>query len=113
MTERILCAAIWVDTGKPAQHRPSFIYPETGILFCGHRHGDCFAAIHPWRARLSEEEIKAGVRTMVARHHTLVEGAAGAAVAAFTRRAEHYEGKDVAIVLCGANIGAEVLKEIL
>ena len=46
-----------------------------------------------------------------------VEGAAGTAVAAFMEmardQADRVRGKNIAIVLCGANIDAEVLRGIL
>jgi len=62
---------------------------------------------------VSEEEIADGMRAIVSRHHMLVEGAAGAAVAAFLRERERFAGKEVAIVLCGANVDGETLKRIL
>lgn len=54
--ERILCAAIWVDTGKAEPPRRSYTYPSTGLLFCAWRHGDCFTTLHAWADRLSSEE---------------------------------------------------------
>lgn len=62
---------------------------------------------------VDEEAIADGVRRMVTGHHTLVEGAAGAAVAGAIAAAEHLTGKNVAIVLCGANIDGARLKELL
>ena len=54
--ERILCAAIWVDTGKPEPPRLSYSYPTTGLLFCGWRHGDCLVTLHAWSDRLTVAE---------------------------------------------------------
>ena len=54
--EYVLCAAIWVDTGKAEPPRRSYSYPETGLLFCGWRHADCFVAIHAWANLLPAEE---------------------------------------------------------
>lgn len=62
---------------------------------------------------VSEEQIAEAVRLVVGRHCTLIEGAAGVAVAGFMAVRERFAGKRVAIVLCGANIDATVLKEIL
>lgn len=62
---------------------------------------------------VDEDAIADGVRRMVVQHHTLVEGAAGAAVAGALAAAEHLAGKQVAIVLCGANIDGARLKELL
>ena len=62
---------------------------------------------------VSETEIGAGVSFVVRNHHTLVEGAAGVAVAAFQKQADEFAGKNVVIVLCGANIDAETLKSLL
>lgn len=59
MVERILCAAIWVDTGVAEPPRRSYSYPATGILFCGWRHGDCFVAMQAWTDRLTAQERQA------------------------------------------------------
>ena len=34
MTERILCAAIWLDDGHPHAHQPT----KTGLVYGGHNH---------------------------------------------------------------------------
>jgi len=62
---------------------------------------------------VSEEEIAAAIRWMVDKHHKIIEGAAGVALAAFMREAPRFEGRKVAIVICGANISTEALKRIL
>ena len=53
--EYILCAAIYVDTGKPEPARRSYAYPKTGLLFTGWRHGDCFTSLNAWGDLLSED----------------------------------------------------------
>ena len=62
---------------------------------------------------VSEEEIAAAIRWMVDKHHKIIEGAAGVALAAFMKNADRFEGKNVAIVICGGNIATEKLKKIL
>lgn len=62
---------------------------------------------------VSEEEIAAAMKTVISAHHTCIEGAAGVAAAAFLRDPERYAGKDVAIVLCGANASTDVLLKVL
>lgn len=54
--EHILCAAIYVDTGKAEPPRRSHSYPETGLVFAAWRHGDCFTLMNAWAERLSDEE---------------------------------------------------------
>lgn len=54
--ERILCAAIYVDTGKVEPPRASYAYPATGIMFCAWRHGDCFVSMTAWSDLLTPEE---------------------------------------------------------
>ncbi|MEG0898342.1 MAG: hypothetical protein RSF40_01350 [Oscillospiraceae bacterium] len=39
-TERVLCAAIWIDDGNTYVHQPTNI--ESGFVVCGWRHGCCF-----------------------------------------------------------------------
>ncbi len=62
---------------------------------------------------VSEEQIRHSVRLIIGRHHTLIEGAAGVAVAGYLANRDRFAEMDVAIVLCGANIDAAVLREIL
>jgi threonine dehydratase len=75
-------------------------------------HGYCQSLIdHP--VFVSEAEIAEAMRLVIGRHHMLVEGAAGAAVAGFLQKAPELKGKRVVIVLCGANLGVETLREVL
>jgi threonine dehydratase len=46
-------------------------------------------------------------------HHTLIEGAAGVAVAGYLKEKDRYAGQNVVIVLCGGNISRERLREVL
>ncbi len=62
---------------------------------------------------VTEDEIADGVRQILQRHHMLIEGAAGVAIAAFLRERNKLRNKRIAIVLCGANISAEKLNDIL
>lgn len=62
---------------------------------------------------ISEDEIRDAMRLMIGRHHVLVEGAAGVAVAGFLREQGLNLGKNVAIVLCGANVSLDTLREIV
>jgi len=62
---------------------------------------------------ISEEEIAAAIRWMADKHHKIIEGAAGVALAAYQREAQRFAGRKTAIVICGANITTEKLKKIL
>ena len=62
---------------------------------------------------VGEAEIARAVRDVVSTHHMLIEGAAGVAVAAYRQVAQDFENVPTAIILCGANIGSSVLKQIL
>ena len=62
---------------------------------------------------VSEDEIRVAMRLIIGRHHTLIEGSAAVAVAAFLQTADRWAGKQVAIVLCGVNVGIGVLKKVL
>ena len=58
---------------------------------------------------VAEAEILAAMRRILETEHWLIEGAAGVAVAGFLREAPRYEGKTVAIVICGRNVSPGVL----
>ena len=62
---------------------------------------------------VSEEEIADAIRWMADKHHKIIEGAAGVALGAFMKQPGRFESKKVAIVICGANINAETLKNLL
>ena len=62
---------------------------------------------------VSEKEIADGIRWMVDKHHKIIEGAAGVALAAYMKNAGQFEGKNVAVVICGGNIATEKLRDIL
>jgi len=62
---------------------------------------------------VTEEEILAAMRLMLETEHWLIEGAAAVAVAAYLKEAPRYEGRKVAILLCGRNLSPEVLSRLL
>ena len=62
---------------------------------------------------VTEEEIRAALLLFVEAHHMLIEGAAAVAVAAYLKSSERFVGKNVVIVICGANISLQTLREVL
>ncbi|MGH9832248.1 MAG: threonine/serine dehydratase [Blastocatellia bacterium] len=62
---------------------------------------------------VSETEIREAMRVIFERERWVVEGSAGVAVAGFLKEREKYSGQNVVIILCGRNISAGKLKEIL
>jgi len=72
----------------------------------------CQELVDEW-VTVTEDEIKANLVEFIDTHHMLIEGAAAVAIAAFLKTKEKYTGKNVVLILCGANIGVETLKEIL
>ncbi len=62
---------------------------------------------------VTEDEIREAMRLVIDHHHTLIEGAAGVAVAAYLKDRDRAAGRGAVIVLCGANIARERLKEVL
>ncbi len=62
---------------------------------------------------VAENEIKESLREFLQNQHMLVEGAAATAVAAMVKRRDRLAGKNVVVVICGANISLETLKTVL
>ncbi|QHB34504.1 threonine/serine dehydratase [Yersinia canariae] len=56
---------------------------------------------------VSEQEIKDAMRLIAHTDRWMIEGAAGVALAAALKLAPHWQGKKVAVVLCGKNIVLE------
>jgi len=64
---------------------------------------------------VSEEEIRDAIRLVLETEHWLIEGAAAVAVAAFRqelRERRNWEGRRVAVILCGRNASPEVLARV-
>jgi len=61
---------------------------------------------------VSEGEIIAAMRLLAEHERTIVEGAAGVAMAALIKTADIFRGKTVAVVLCGRNISFDKFKEV-
>jgi len=62
---------------------------------------------------VTESQIRECLRTFIDNHHLLIEGAAAVAIAGFLQKQHRFSGKNVMVILCGANIGIEALKDVL
>ena len=62
---------------------------------------------------VSEDESRSATRHLIETHHMLVEGAAGVALAGLLKLREQFRAKRVAVVICGANIGIDKLRQVL
>lgn len=62
---------------------------------------------------VTEDEIKESLLLFIGTHHMLIEGAAAVAIASYLKTRERFAGKNVVIVICGANISLETLAEVL
>jgi threonine dehydratase len=62
---------------------------------------------------VSEASVEAAVQTLVTEANVVVEGAGAVPLAAVREDAARYEGRRIALVLCGANIDPRILAPIL
>ncbi len=68
---------------------------------------------------VSETEIRTNLQQFMSNQHMLIEGSAAVAIAGFQKAVASKKirdplmGKNIVILLCGANIGLEQLKEVL
>ncbi|MGD9346200.1 MAG: pyridoxal-phosphate dependent enzyme, partial [Candidatus Aminicenantes bacterium] len=62
---------------------------------------------------VSEQQIKDAILFVLEKHNMIIEGAAAVAVAAFLKNKERFSGKKVVVVISGAKISLETLKNIL
>lgn len=72
----------------------------------------CQELVNDWEL-VSEAEIKLAVRLVLDKHHKLVEGAAGVAVAAYLKRQADLADKNVVLLICGGNMATSTLREVL
>lgn len=61
----------------------------------------------------TEEDIKQAMLWLMEKHYHMVEGAAALPVAAVLKHPERFQGKKVALILCGRKISLNVLQGIL
>ncbi len=62
---------------------------------------------------VTERGIASGIRTAINDDHQLIEGSAGAAIAALFKRKKTLIGKRVIIIICGGNINSNTLHKVL
>jgi threonine dehydratase len=62
---------------------------------------------------VTEEEISLNLHRFLKVHHMLIEGSAAVPIAVLLKQREVFAGKNVVIILCGANIDPGTLRNIL
>jgi threonine dehydratase len=62
---------------------------------------------------VTEKEIMDSLIKFIDNQHMLIEGAAAVSVAAYLKTAQKLAGMNVVIVICGANVSAMTLKQVL
>ena len=72
----------------------------------------CRRLVDRW-IEVDEEAIADAMLLVLDRHHLVIEGAAGVAVAALRQERQRCAGRNVAVVLCGGNVAATTLRSIL
>jgi len=62
---------------------------------------------------VDEAAIARGMCDFIDAQHQLIEGAAGVAIAGFQQQSAKFRGKNVVILICGANISRTTLSQVL
>ena len=62
---------------------------------------------------VSEDEIREAIKLVLDKHFMLVEGAGALTVASFLKAKESFQGKKVVLVISGAKISMDVLKDVI
>jgi len=62
---------------------------------------------------VTEEEIKEGIKLFIEKHNMLVEGTAALPAASYLKTVEKFKNKNVVLILSGARISLDQLKEVL
>ena len=62
---------------------------------------------------ISEDQIKQAIKLIAHKHHKIIEGAAGVAVAGLIKNRKKSLSKTSVVIICGANIGLDVFKSII
>ncbi len=62
---------------------------------------------------VSESDIASAMRAFFDSHHSLIEGAAGVAMAGLLSHNRMFTGKNIVVLTCGANISRDTLRQII
>ena len=62
---------------------------------------------------VNEIEIQQAMVNYIEYEHSLIEGAAGTAIAALSKLKNELKGSKVAVVICGGNISINNLRKVL
>jgi len=62
---------------------------------------------------VTEDEIKEAIKIILSKHYMLVEGAAALPIASYIKQIKKFNKKRVVLIISGAKIGIEMLKQIL
>ena len=62
---------------------------------------------------VTEEEIKRAIKLLIEKHSMLVEGSGALSVASYLKVKEKFKNQNVALIISGARIGLEQLREVL
>ena len=65
------------------------------------------------RVLVDESQIVEAMRILLFQEHTMVEGAAGVALAGYLAMQERFRGRRAVVLLCGANASEAVLREVM
>ncbi|XP_028407092.1 uncharacterized protein LOC114529471 [Dendronephthya gigantea] len=72
----------------------------------------CCEFVDKW-VLVSENEISEAMFFILQKEHKLVEGAAAVCVAAYKKEKENHRGENIVLLMCGGNVGADVVKNII
>ncbi|HIC89909.1 MAG TPA: threonine/serine dehydratase, partial [Anaerolineae bacterium] len=61
---------------------------------------------------VTEDEIRESLRMFMETHHMMIEGAAAVSIASYLKMRDDFTGKNVIIIICGANIGLDTLRQV-
>jgi len=62
---------------------------------------------------VSEDEIKEAMTQFMEMEHMLIEGSVGVTIAAMFKEKKKFKNKKIAAIICGANIGMELLRTVI
>jgi threonine dehydratase len=109
----VMCASIKAGKILDIESKPTIADGSAGGIEAGSITFDLCRDLVDDFILVSEAEIRAAIRLILTEHHLLIEGAAALPVAALLKESERFRGREVVLVLSGAGIGIDTLKDIL
>ncbi len=114
VSENAACARLSVEAGRLVETETARTFADgMAVRVPVQAAFDIYATGADRIVAVSDDEVADAIRAYYADTHNLAEGAGAAPLAALMQERDRMRGKEVGVILCGGNIDADWMEEVL